>query len=512
VNLLRSAATVSVLTLVSRVFGYVRDILIAAALGAGPVMQAYVVAFKLPNLFRALFAEGAFNAAFVPFFSKKLVEGEAEAMQAASMIFHLQWMVVLGFVAISEIAMPLVVIMLAPGFSQDAELLALTTKFARITMPYLWFIALVSMLASLLQCKGRFAAASAAPIILNLCMILGLLSCRYMGGDAGLSLVWSIEVAGALQLVSLWWACRRIGLVIHWRKPIVTPEVKTMFKAMVPGLVGSAGTQLNLLINTMIASWVSGALAYLYYADRMMQLPLALIGTALGTALLPLLSQHLRRHEEKQAQVAQNRAVEFGLLLTLPCAGALGVLALPIITILFERGAFTASESIMTAKVLQAFVTGLPAFVLVKLLTPAFFARGDTKTPVRIALSCILVNLAFNAAMVPWLGTVAIALSTAFTAWANTGWLIWVLYQRRHWHMDKALWTRLWRMLLATLLMMVVLALAMQGAETWLAHAHLGRRVIALMAVMFAGGVSYLAAAHLLGACAFKEWWQLLRR
>jgi putative peptidoglycan lipid II flippase len=463
--LLRSIATVGGYTLISRFLGFARDILIAATLGAGPIADAFFVAFKLPNFFRRLFAEGAFNAAFVPLFSGRLAsDGFESAKNFATSVLSVMVAFLFVFVTLLQIAMPFLMHGFAPGFVDDPEKFQLAVELTRITFPYLLFISLVSLLGGVLNSLGRFAAAAATPIILNIVLIGALLGATPFLPTAGHALAWGVAAAGAAQFVWLVVACHRAGLPLPLRWPRLTPGVRRVLRLMLPGAVGAGVVQINLLIDIVIASLLpTGAVSYLYYADRVNQLPLGVVGIAIGTALLPLLSRQLREGSVEEAKNSMNRGIEVALLLTVPATAALLVIAEPIITVLFQRGEFSAATAEATGQALMAYAIGLPAYVLIKVLGPGFFAREDTVTPVKIAIVCVAVNVVLNLTLIHYLAHVGIALATAISAWLNAALLSVVLHRRGHHSFDARLWSRCLRITLASVVMAVGLWFALQA-------------------------------------------------
>lgn len=427
-------ATVGGLTMVSRVLGFLRDIMIAAVLGTGAVADAFFVAFRMPNLFRRLFAEGAFNSAFVPLFAKRLeAEGEASARQFAEEALAGLFAVLLVVTAVAQIAMPWLILGLAPGFTSDPAKLDLATTLTRIAFPYLLCMSLVALLSGVLNSLHRYTAAAAAPIVLNAVLIVVLLAAHAHGlhNDtiAGHLLAWGVTAAGVLQLALLWFAARRAGFALRLRVPRMSEGIRRLVALGIPGVLAGGITQINIVVGTIIASLEAGAVSYLYYADRLYQLPLGIVGVAIGVVLLPDLSRHLAAGDRTAAMDSQNRSMELALLLTLPAAVALLVAAEPIIRVLFERGAFGAQDARATAWALAAFAAGLPAFVLIKVLQPGFFAREDTRTPMRFAAINLVINaggslalfLAFRSA--GFMPHVGIALATSIAAWINAAML-----------------------------------------------------------------------------------------
>jgi len=502
----RSIATVGGYTMASRVLGFVRDILIAAILGAGAGADAFFVAFKLPNFFRRLFAEGAFNAAFVPLFTRRLAaDGKPAARDFAADVLSVMVVTLFCFVTVAQIAMPLVMLGFAPGFAATPEKFDLTVELARITFPYLLFISLVAHLGGVLNSLGRFAAAAATPILLNVFLIAALTGLSSHTATPGHALAFGVAAAGIVQFLFLIVACHRAGIRFHLPRPRLTPRVKGLLVLMLPGVVGAGVVQINLLIDVVIASLLpTGAVSFLYYADRVHQLPLGVVGVAVSTALLPLLARQLRAGETEAAAGSMNRAVELALLLTVPAAAALVVIAHPVIAVLFQRGAFDPAIGEATAWALVAYASGLPAYVLIKVYGPGFFAREDTVTPVRIAILCVVVNLVLNLALMGPLGHVGIALATAISAWLNAALLVGLLRRRFDHRADRRLRRAVPRIVLASVVMglalwggMAALGSPLGGAEATRAGA---------LAVLIAGGVLvYGTAVIVLGAARIED-------
>ncbi len=492
--LLRSAATVGAFTLASRVLGFLRDILIAAILGAGGVADVFFVAFKLPNLFRRLFAEGAFSMAFVPMFAGGLeASGREHAQRFADAAFSVLFWSLTIFVVLIELAMPLVMLGFAPGFIAVPEKFDLAVTLTRITFPYILFVSLVSLMAGVLNSLGRFAAAAATPILLNLCLIGALLIFARAGETPGHALAWGVFAAGVLQAAWLFAACGRAGVWLRLPRPRLTDDVRELLRRMLPVALGAGVYQISLVIDTVIASLLpTGSISYLFYADRVNQLPLGVIGVAVGTALLPLLSRQVRAGDEAAARHSQNRAIELSLLLTLPAAAALVVIAEPVIRVLFERGAFGPAETAATAAALAVFATGLPAYVLVKALAPGFFAREDTATPVKISVVCLLVNLVLNLILMVPLKHVGIATATSVASWLNAALLAYVLHRRGHLVVDARLAGRAPRVAAAAAGMALALLAVMTALQAHLTGS-LAERIAAL-AVLVLGGMAVFGA------------------
>lgn len=511
--LVRHIATIGGMTMVSRVLGFVRDMLIAAVLGAGPLADVFFVAFRLPNLFRSLFAEGAFSMAFVPLFAGRLeTAGPGAARVFAEQVLAALLWSLLAFTVLVMAGMPLLMHGLAPGFVGDPERFDLAVVLTRITFPYLLFVSLVSLMAGVLNSLHRFAAAAAAPILLNLCMIAAvLLLARYTETPAH-ALAWGVSLAGAVQFVWLAVQCARAGVALRLPWPRLGPDVRQLLRRIVPVALGAGIYQVNLVVNTMIASLLpAGAISYLFYADRVTQLPLGVVGVAVGTALLPMLSRDLRGGRTEAAMATQNRALEMALLLTLPAAAALIVLAEPVVIVLFERGIFSAADTAATAGALAVFAAGLPAFVLVKALSPGFYAREDTATPVKAAGVCMAVNLLLNLLLMGPMQHIGIAVATVIASWLNAGLLGFGLAYRGHLTADARLRRRLPRMLLAC----VGMAGCLLGGR-WLLSSHIaghGLEPAAALALLIGGGLATFAIlAHVLGAASLSEVKSLIRR
>ncbi len=511
--LLRSIATVGGYTMISRLLGFARDILIAATLGAGPVADAFFVAFKLPNFFRRLFAEGAFNAAFVPLFTRQMSEGGRDAARAfTEEVLSVFVVTLLFFVTALQVAMPWVMYGFAPGFADDPYRFGLAVELAQVTFPYLLFISLVSQLGGVLNSLGRFSAAAATPIILNLCLIVAILGLSPFLETPGHALAWGVAVAGAAQFIWLMVACHRAEFRLRLLRPRLTPRVKRLLFLMLPGVIGAGVVQINLLIDVVIASILpSGSVSFLYYADRINQLPLGVIGVAVGTALLPLLSRQLRAGDDAAATASTNRALEFALLLTVPGAVALMVMPDLIVSVLFERGAFGVAETAATSAALAAYALGLPAYVLIKVLAPGFFAREDTATPVKVAAFCVAINLVLNLVLMGPLLHVGIALATAISAWINAGLLACLLVRRGHFVADARLRRAIPKTLLASAAMAGALWFA-QDVLSGVADADAARAAVVLAVLVALGLVVFAAAAVGFGAARLADIKRLLDR
>ncbi len=509
--LYRAFATVGGLTMISRALGFIRDILIAAALGTGFVADAFFVAFRFPNLFRRLFGEGAFNAAFVPLFARRLEgEGPDEAHKfAEEALSGLTWVLIL-FSAAAMLAMPWLMIALAPGFAEETEKYNLAVHLTQIAFPYLLCMSLVALLSGVLNTYQRFWAAAAAPILLNIVLISAIAIALVLGyanqPGAGYVLAGGVAIAGFAQLAMLWIAVRRAGIKLLFRWPRYTDGMKRLVTLGIPGIISGGITQINIVVGTIIASLQAGAVSFLYYADRLYQLPLGIVGIAIGVVLLPDLSRKLRAGDMAAVKESQNRSLEFALMLTIPAAIALGIAAEPIISVLFERGAFSAADTTATAWALMAFSLGLPAFVLIKVFQPAFFAREDTKTPMWFAGVSMVVNVVGSFALfywfksLGWMPHVGIALATSAAGWVNAL-LLWSVLARN----GQFSWDRK----LVRNLPMIAIASAIMGAGLWYAMPYLANytnadatlphRVAGLAALVVGGGVLFFGILMVTG-------------
>ena len=453
--------TVGGYTLVSRLTGFLRDIMLAAIIGAGPVADAFFVAFRLPNHFRAIFAEGAFNAAFIPAYARVRTQGGPEAASLfGDRIFTLLLASQIVLLALALIFTPQAIEVLAPGFSREPQQFALAVSLTRITFPYLLLITLVTLWSGILNALHRFAAAAAAPILLNVTM-MATLAAAFLFPSAGHAAAWGVLISGVLQAALVGGDTFYAGVMTSFRSLRWDDDVRRFFKALVPATVGSAGTQLALFADTIIASFLSaGAISALYYADRIDQLPIGVIGIAIGTVLVPEMTRRLASGDEAGARSAQNRAIEFALLLAVPCVIAFIAVPEPIMRGLFLRGAFTAEDAHASALTLMAYTIGLIPFVLIRSVVAPFLARGDTATPVKAALIGTAVNIALKVALMFPLAQVGLALATSIGAWINFILVLIFAARANVLVLDPALKSSLLKLALAGAVMTVVLLVA----------------------------------------------------
>ncbi len=519
-SLLKKFATVGSGTLGSRVLGFVREMMMANALGVGAVADAFNAAFQFPNTFRRLFAEGAFNTAFVPLFAKEIEGNGLEgARRFSAEVFGVLFTVLLVLTIAMELAMPwLVAYVFAPGFADDPERYGLAVPLAAIMFPYLMCMSLAAMMSGMLNALRRYFAAAVAPVFLNVILIAALLVSWQQGYDAasiGYALSWGVLAAGLVQLGIVWFAVRTAGVKIGFRRPRLTPNVKRLLWLALPAAVTGGITQINTLIGTAIASTQASAVSSLAYADRVYQLPLGVIGIAVAIVLLPELARALKAGNDVEAAILQNRSVEFSLFFTLPAAGAILVLAEPIVRVLYERGAFAATGGTpIVAATLAVFGVGLPAFVLIKAFTPGFFAREDTRTPMLFAMISVGANIATALLLFPRLGAPGIAVASALAGWINAGLLFGTLVRRGQWRFERGLATRLPRLLIAAAAMSAFAWFAHDWwASAWLQPASpLLQQIAALGALSVASMIVYFALAFATGGASLGMLRRNLRR
>jgi putative peptidoglycan lipid II flippase len=509
IRLMSGFLTVGMWTLLSRVLGFVRDAMILAILGTGPLYEAYVVAFRLPNMFRRFFAEGAFNMAFVPMFSKKL-ESDDNPRGFAEDAFAGLASILIVLTLLAQLAMPWLIYGLASGFAGQ-EKFALSVDFGRIAFPYILFISLAALLSGVLNATGRFAAAAAAPVLLNVLLVSSMAGAAYLGADVARALVWAIPVAGVAQLALVWVAASRAGFKLRLKLPRYTPELGKLVRIAIPAALAGGVVQVNLLVGQQVASYFDKAVGWLFAADRLYQLPLGVVGIAIGIVLLPDLSRRLSADDHTGARDALSRAAEVSLALTIPSAVALVVIPLPLVSVLFERGATTAADSAAIAIAVAIYGLGLPAFVLQKILQPLFFARADTKSPFRYALVAMAINLVVAIGLAPFIGWIAPAVATTLA-----GWVMVVLLMRGVRPMgdvarfDDRFNTRIWRICAAA----AVMGLGLWGLSTVLQDAlHMaGIRYLALAGLIVASMVIYFGTGHLIGAFRLSDFRKSMRR
>jgi putative peptidoglycan lipid II flippase len=520
-SLVRNVSTIGGLTAISRVFGFVRDMLLARVLGAGGVADAWQLAFQLPNIFRRLFAEGAFASAFVPLFNRHMHDGEESsgARRFASEVLAVLLPILAVFGALMMVLMPWVLRLFASDeLRTDPENFPLAVTMARIAFPYLLFMSLATLVAAVLNSLSRFAAAAAAPILLNLALIVALAWGAFQpGGEetrqaTGLLLAVAVSASGALQLLWLGWWMHRGGFRIPLSRPRLTQGVRELGVLVLPAVFGAGVYQISRFIDLFFLSQLpEGSITYLAMADRWNQLPLGIIGIALGTAILPALSRHLSREEGAEAARLQSNALELAMLLTIPAAVALFVAGSAFTRVFYQGGEFTAEDALITGTVVSGLVTGLPAYVLVKVLTPNYFARKDTRTPVYTAAVSLVITVLLNVVLVPRIGVLGLAVSGSLGAWINTLLLYAILARRGHFRLSGRVAGRIARIALAAALMGAALWWLMPFGEPHF-DGGIAERAGAILALIAVGATVFFGAAVALGVVNRQTLGQLRRR
>jgi putative peptidoglycan lipid II flippase len=503
-NLLASTSTFGFFTLISRILGYIRDILIAIFLGTGIFADAFFVAFRLPNTFRRLFAEGTFNAAFIPSYAGALAKNKIEADNFAKNVFNLLFIILLFLVLVAEIFMPQLIFLIAPGFYKDPEKLDLAINLSRITFPFLFFVCLASFFGAILNSYNKFAAAAAAPIILNVVLIGSLFFSQWINASDVLILSYAVSLAGFLQLLLLLFFVKKNFKPILSLKIKFDDQIKFFFKKLLPSIFSSGVTQINILVGTIIASFQAGAVSYLYYADRVYQINLAVAGVAVGTVMLPELSKFIKNNNFNESINLQNRALELCLFLSIPAAVALVLASEQIITSLFGYGSFNNISVINTATALTFFAFGVPAFSILKIFSNFFFARNDTKTPFYLSLTSVILNIIISVSLFNRFGFVIIPIATSISSWINVLMHYYFIKKRDLHIFDSQFIYKFPRMILSVVVMGVVLYLLLgffsdkfDYNESW--------KFIYLFIIVIISLISYFLFSNFSGAFKFKD-------
>jgi len=503
-NLIASTSTFGFFTLISRILGYVRDILIAIFLGTSLFADAFFVAFRLPNTFRRLFAEGTFNAAFIPSYAGELAKNKKQADNFAKNVFNLLFIILLFFVLLAEIFMPKLIFLIAPGFYKDPEKLKLAIDLSRITFPFLFFICLASFFGAILNSYNKFAAAAAAPIILNVVLISALFFSKSFDAPEVLTLSYAVSVAGLLQLLILLFFVKKNFKPILDFKIKIDNKVKLFFQKLLPSIFSSGVTQINILIGTIIASFQTGAVSYLYYADRVYQMNLAVAGIAVGTVMLPQLSKYVKNNNVNEISNLQNRALELCLFLSVPAAVALILASEEIITSLFGYGSFNNESVNNTALALTFFAFGVPAFSILKIFSNYFFARNDTKTPFYLSVVSVILNILVSVSFFNKIGFIIIPIATSISSWINVLLHFYFIKKRNLYIFDQKFIYKFPRMLLSVVVMGIVLYLLLgffsdkfEYNESW--------KFIYLFIIVITSLISYFLFSNFSGAFKFRD-------
>lgn len=504
-SLARNTFVQASLTLGSRILGFLRDIVIAAKLGAGPINDAFVTALMFPNLFRRIFAEGAFAQAFIPIYARTLeAEGEEAARKVAQETMRGLFAVTAGLVIAAQFAMPWIMKAIHGGYAEDSESFQLAIFLTQLTMPYLACMAMAALLSGVLNSAGRFVLSAGAPMLLNICLI----GAAWYGDGIRQTATFAsaaVTVAGILQALLLYWGVRRQKIRLSLGLPTLSPSVKKVIALAIPGVIAASGVQINILVSQALASFEEGAKSWLFYADRLYQLPLGLVGVAVGVAILPRLARSARQSDEAGSSALMDNGIGLAMALTLPAAAALMIAPSYLIEGLYARGEFLVSDAQQSGLALIHYGWGVPAFVLIKVLAPAYFAREDTKTPMRFALISVAVNTALGASLFFWMrsqgmaGFPGLAIATSAAAWGNVLMLFAGLKSRGWYSPGPVLQGRMIRALLATGIMAAVLIYFQMNQEMFEAYLY-SHKLLATAAFILAGIFVYAVAALAVGA------------
>ncbi|MDC0952203.1 murein biosynthesis integral membrane protein MurJ [Pelagibacteraceae bacterium] len=504
-NLLSSTSIFSIFTLISRILGYLRDILIAFFLGASIFADAFFVAFRLPNTFRRLFAEGTFNAAFVPSYTSAKIENKKKGKKFADDILGSLLLILILIVTVVEIFTPYLVYIIAPGFVENEIKFNLAVELTRVTFPFLIFISLSSFFSGILNSNNKFAAAAAAPIILNIILILSLIISYKLDLNFAKQLSYGVTLSGIFQLIFL------IFVTVKFYKPNLVfklkadSKVKIFFKKLIPSIFSSGVTQINILVGTIIASFETGAVSYLYYADRIYQINLAIAGIAVGTVSLPALSKAFKNKNLRRLSDIQSKSFELSLLLSIPASIGLILASEEIVNSLFGYGSFSEEDVKLTADALKYFGYGVPAFALVKILSNFFFARDNTKTPLYISISMVIINISISVSLFPSYGFLIIPIATSVATWIGVLVYIYLLNQKKSLLLNNQLIPNFLKILASTITMSLILLLALNNYESYLDYTYKLKAIYLISIVGFAGFV-YLLSCYLLGILKIKNY------
>jgi len=503
-NLIKSTGTFSFFTLISRVLGYIRDILIAIFLGTGPLADAFFVAFRIPNTFRRLFSEGTFNAAFVPSYASELSQGKDQSDKFATNIFNLLILVLFFIVLVVEIFMPAFIFLIAPGFNGDNQKMELVINLTRITFPFLFFISLASFFSAILNSHNRFAIASAAPIILNILLIGVLFYGKFLNDQLVHYLSYAVTLSGIIQLMFLYPFVKKFYSPNFTFKIKIDEKVKIFFKKLLPSIFSSGVTQINILVGTIIASFQASAVSYLYYADRIYQINLAIAGIAIGTVILPQLSKYIQNEKKDEIILIQNKALELSLFLSIPATVALLIASEQIVSALFGYGTFDEDGVKNSAKALFYFSLGLPAFSLIKVFSSFFFARHNTKIPFYISLISVLLNIIISVFYFKSIGFIIIPIATSISSWFNSIMLFIFLKRNNLFNFNLLFIKRFIRILVATIIMGLFFNYLINFFDNNLTYEK-NFKALYLVGTVFSGLISYLLIAVLIKAFKFSD-------
>ena len=504
-NLLSSAYIFSFFTLISRVLGYVRDILIAIFLGTSIFADAFFVAFRLPNTFRRLFAEGTFNAAFIPSYTTAKIEDKKKGKRFADDILSILLLILLFIVTLVEIFTPYFIHIIAPGFTENKTKFDLAVELTRITFPFLIFVSLSSFFAGVLNSNNKFAAAAAAPIILNVVLILSLITSFFLNLNYVKQLSYGVTFAGLLQFIFLIYVTKKFykpNLIFNFK---ISSKVKFFFKKLLPSILSSGVTQINILVGTIIASFQAGAVSYLYYADRVYQINLAIAGIAVGTVSLPALSKAFKMKNLNKISDIQNKSFELSLLFSIPASFGLILASEQIVNALFGYGSFTKNDVEMTAAALKFFGYGVPAFALIKILSNFFFARNNTKTPFYISIFIVILNIFISVSLFNRIGFTIIPIATSISTWFGVLIYLYSLNSKNYLLLKSMLIKNFIKILISTIIMSLILLFSLDIFLNYLDYSYKYKAVYLISIVSFVG-IFYLITCYLLGLLKLKNY------
>ncbi len=503
-NLVKSTGTFGFYTIISRLLGYLRDVLIAIFLGTSLLADAFFVAFRIPNTFRRLFAEGTFNAAFVPSYTSELLKNKSKSKKFANEIFNLLLLGLIFIIFLAEIFMPTFVSLIAPGFVGESKKIELAINLTRITFPFLMFVSLSSFFAAILNSHNKFAAASAAPIILNLILIGILLLGSYLNDRLVYFLSYGVSFAGFLQLIFLYKFVRSFYLIQFSFNFKINNKVKFFFKKLLPSIFSSGVTQINILVGTIIASFQASAVSYLYYADRIYQINLAIAGIAIGVVVLPQLSRYIHLKKKDKIEKIQNKALELGIFLSLPASVALLIGSEEIISALFGYGSFNKEAVYNSSKALFYFALGLPAFVLIKIFSTFFFANNDTKTPFYISLVSVIINIIISVYFFKNIGFIIIPIATSISSWFNSLLLFFYLKNRNLFKFNQIFIKKFFKIIFVSILMGLFFEYLLFIFENQLSYDYFLKSIYLILSVLL-GLIFYLLLSLLIKAFKYED-------
>ncbi len=503
-NLIKSTGTFSFFTIISRLLGYLRDILIAIFLGTSYLADVFFVAFRIPNTFRRLFSEGTFNAAFVPSYSSEIIKGKNKSNKFANEVFNFLFLILLILILLVQIFMPAFVSLIAPGFIDDKEKMSLAIDLTRITIPFLMFVSLASFFSAILNSHNRFAEAAAAPIILNIILIIILIFNKALNDELIYYLSYGVTFSGIIQLIFLYFFVTKYFQLTLNIKFKFSKKVRFFFNKLLPSIFSSGVTQINILVGTIIASFQASAVSYLYYADRIYQINLAIAGIAIGVVVLPQLSKHIDKRNKKKIDLIQNKALELSLFLSLPASIALFVGSDEIISALFGYGKFNESSVLNSAKALYFFSLGLPAFAMIKVFSNFFFANHDTKTPFYISLISVILNILISVYFFKSIGFIIIPIATTISSWFNLIFLFLFLRKRDLFNFNKIFISRFLRIIFSSVLMGLFFNYLMVIFSDQLYFENSLKSIYLILSVILGLGL-YLLVSYLIKAFQLKD-------